>query len=451
MQALAASLAKMQSQPVAAYDLSQVDMIATVRKFMETIQPGDFVLIYFSGYGYQDPASGLNYLLPVGFDVKDRTAISQRALAVRSITSRLEERKAGTKMLLLDASREAPGLPTGLTLTAPGEHSVISYSAGLNGVTLDPPGGGVNVYTAALIRALETPGSTPTNVVSRTQSDVNRDSGGKQLPFVIQTPVEDLVFTPAPARAADVGVRTQQSAATPIPTPPFLPLASQPADRKPGDRAIDPKDKLIYAWVPPGSFLMGCSNGDNECEGNEKPAHPVKISKGFWMGQTEVTQEAYRKLMGKDPASIKAAKLPVDNVTWEEARNYCQAAGMRLPTEAEWEWAARAGGTGSRYGDLYRIAWYRGNTGGQEREVGLKQPNAWGLYDMLGNVWEWVADWYADRYEAGSAADPQGPSSGKAHTVRGGSSLVIPLYARVSYRDRAEPNLSSIGFRCAGN
>jgi formylglycine-generating enzyme required for sulfatase activity len=276
---------------------------------------------------------------------------------------------------------------------------------------------------------------------------VTRDSGGKQLPFVIQTAVEDLVFTPA--RPADGGRPVSQAPA--IQTPPFLPTSTPAADRKPGDQAINPKDKLIYVWVPPGTFQMGCSTGDNECEGNERPAHQVTISKGFWMGQTEVTEDAYQKLTGKDPSTIKGAKLPVDGVTWEDARNYCQAAGMRLPTEAEWELAARAGGGAGRYGDLDRIAWYRGNSGGQKREVGLKQANAWGLYDTLGNLWEWVADWYTDRYSPVNATDPQGPASGKAHTVRGGSCNVIPLYARVSYRDRSEPTLNSIGFRCVGN
>ena len=204
VQALGASLSKMQSQPQAVYDVSQVELIATVRKFMETVQPGDFVLIYFSGYGYQDAASGLNYLLPVGFDPKDRTAISQKALAVRSFESRLEERKAGTRMLLLDACRQAPGLPVGLATFAPHSGQVVSFSAPANQTAVDPASGGVNSFTAALIQALETPGSTPASVAAL-------------LPSVIETPLDALVFTPA--RPADSGVRGQPTGANPQANP----------------------------------------------------------------------------------------------------------------------------------------------------------------------------------------------------------------------------------------
>jgi len=433
VQALAATLSKMQSQPQTAYDLSQVDLVTTIRNFMSTVQPGDFVMIYFSGYGFQDSASGLNYLLPVGFDPKDHAALSQKALALRGLESRLEERKAGTKMLLLDASRQAPGLPTGLASVVPHASEVVSFAAPTNQVLADPADGGVNSFTASLLAALETPGSTPASVAS-------------QLPSMMQTPLEALVFTPS---RPESGVRSLPPSLT---NPQPGSTAQPTAPRKPGDPALNPKDKLIYVWVPAGTFTMGCSAGDAECAANEKPSHQVKITKGFWMGRTEVTQEAYQALTGKDPSDSKGAKLPVSNVTWDDARNYCQAAAMRLPTEAEWEYAARAGSLAPRYGDLDQIAWHRGNTGGKIHDVAERQPNAWGLYDMLGNVWEWVADWYSDRYEGGDATDPQGPSKGTVHTVRGGSFNVVPRYARASYRDRFEPALlSSIGFRCVGN
>jgi formylglycine-generating enzyme required for sulfatase activity len=156
--------------------------------------------------------------------------------------------------------------------------------------------------------------------------------------------------------------------------------------------------------------MMGCSPGDGECFPNEMPAHVVTITKGFWVGQTEVTQEAYQKVTGKDPSHFKGAKLPVEGIIWSEAQNYCRMAGMRLPTEAEWEYAARAGSSAGRYGSLDQIAWYNGNSGNRTHEVGQKQANAWGLYDTLGNVLEWVADWFDERYPAGSQTDPRGPN-----------------------------------------
>jgi formylglycine-generating enzyme required for sulfatase activity len=156
----------------------------------------------------------------------------------------------------------------------------------------------------------------------------------------------------------------------------------------------NPKDGLRYVWIPPGKFTMGCSAGDVEgCHG-EEPAHQATITKGFWLGQTEVTQAAYKRVVGTDPSYSKGAELPVEQVSWDEAQGYCQAAGGRLPTEAEWEYAARAGSPKSRYGNIDRIAWYQSNSGGHTHEVAQKEANAWGLYDMLGNVREWTADWY---------------------------------------------------------
>ena len=215
----------------------------------------------------------------------------------------------------------------------------------------------------------------------------------------------------------------------------------------------NPKDGLTYVWIQPGTFTMGCSPGDTQCDSDEKPAHQVTITRGFWMGQTDVTQEAYERVTGKNPSHFKGPKLPVETVNWNEAQGYCQAVGMRLPTEAEWEYAARAGTTGSRYGDLDQIAWYTANSGGKTHEVMQKQPNAWGLYDMLGNVFEWTSDWYADKYAGNAETDPQGPASGQNRVLRGGSWNGVPADLRASDRSGNEPgnHLSNLGFRCLGN
>jgi formylglycine-generating enzyme required for sulfatase activity len=215
------------------------------------------------------------------------------------------------------------------------------------------------------------------------------------------------------------------------------------------------KDGLTYVWIPPGRFKMGCSPGDKECFDNEKPAHEVTITHGFWMGQTPVTQEAYQRVLGHNPSHFKGPRLPVEEVTWNEAQSYCEAVGMRLPTEAEWEYAARAGSATARYGNLDEVAWYIGNSDGQTHEVGQKQPNAFGLYDVLGNVFQWVADWYGQKYdEQKVAVNPTGPSSGQYRVLRGGAWAYNPRDARASYRYRSGPEPSNrndnFGFRCAG-
>ena len=223
-----------------------------------------------------------------------------------------------------------------------------------------------------------------------------------------------------------------------------------------GDTKVNPKDGLTYVWIAPGTFTMGCSPGDNECGGDEKPAHPVTISKGFWIGQTEVTQQAYVRVIGNNPSDERRDRLPVEQVSWYDSISYCHAVDMRLPTEAEWEYAARAGDTTVRYGQLDAVAWYEGNSGDKPHEVAQKQPNAFGLYDMLGNVSEWVNDWWDYKYYSLAAiTDPQGPSTGKYRVWRGGSFLEHADRARASMRDDMNPNfrrvIYDIGFRCAGD
>ncbi len=255
----------------------------------------------------------------------------------------------------------------------------------------------------------------------------------------------------------------------------------------------NPKDGLKYVWVPPGTFQMGCSPGDKECYDNEKPAHEVKISKGFWIGQTEVTVRAYKrfvrsagKTMPPEPNFIgrplntgwSNEAMPIVDVTWDEASDYCTWAGGRLPTEAEWEYAARGGSTETRYGSLDEVAWHADNSGQQRldstrilnedqknyvqrlkgngngmHEVGKKRANGFGLYDVLGNVWEWVNDWYDEHYYQNSPSqDPSGPASGQYRVLRGGSWIDSPGLVRVSLRYRVVPGDRDLsyggGFRC---
>jgi formylglycine-generating enzyme required for sulfatase activity len=217
---------------------------------------------------------------------------------------------------------------------------------------------------------------------------------------------------------------------------------------------VNPIDGLTYVWIPPGTFTMGCSPGDRECSDDEKPAHRVTITKGFWIGRTEVTQAAYEHVTGRNPSEFKGASLPVETISWDEAGAYCKAVGMRLPTEAEWEYAARGRNPAARYGALDAVAWVPSNSGAKTHDVAQKQPNGYGLYDMLGNIWEWVADWFDYKYYASRpASDPKGPSSAQNRTVRGGARDDIPRNAPASARYLYAPDSRSndVGVRCAGD
>lgn len=224
---------------------------------------------------------------------------------------------------------------------------------------------------------------------------------------------------------------------------------------------LNPKDGLKYVWIPAGAFRMGCSPGDTECDSDEKPAHTVTLTRGFWIGQTEFTVRAYQhftRLTGHVeaiapglPPEWKSDLLPVVDITWADAQDYCRWAGGRLPTEAEWEYAARGGSAGGRYAPLAEAAWWNGNSEDQAHEVAGKRPNRLGLYDVLGNAWEWVNDWYDENYYSHSPlVDPPGPASGRSRVVRGGSWSRPEKHARASFRGSFDADLTygSLGCRC---
>jgi formylglycine-generating enzyme required for sulfatase activity len=229
----------------------------------------------------------------------------------------------------------------------------------------------------------------------------------------------------------------------------------------PVDVRVNPKDGLKYVWIPPGTFVMGCSPADNECFVDETPSHRVTLSKGFWIGQTEVTVGAYRRFAAAAGRPMPPApgfnsrwandNMPIVNVSWNDGRDYCTWAGGRLPTEAEWEYAARGGSAAGRYGEVGEIAWYDKNSGGQTHEVAQKPANAFRLFDVLGNVWEWVNDWYEQNYyQNRPSEDPPGPTSGSRRVLRGGSWSYNSRSVRVSYRTRHDPDYwdDNLGLRC---
>ena len=213
-------------------------------------------------------------------------------------------------------------------------------------------------------------------------------------------------------------------------------------------------DGMEFAWVPAGEFVMGSTS--SEAEDDESPVTRVRISRGYWLGKHEVTQAEWQAVTGTNPAHFSGCgSCPVENVSWDDAQGFIRSlngrAGgsrYRLPTEAEWEYAARAGTAGDRYGNVDAIAWYDGNSGDRTHPVGQKAPNAWGLHDMLGNVWELVQDWYGD-YPGGAVTDPGGPGSGSYRLGRGGSWFYDARICRASNRGNNPPGYGNphLGFR----
>lgn len=209
--------------------------------------------------------------------------------------------------------------------------------------------------------------------------------------------------------------------------------------------------------IPAGTFVMGSPMSDSESYDDERPQHEVTVSP-FWLGKFEVTNAQYARFLTANP-TVKSPDgwtdtmppaEPVVNVSWDDANAFAHWAGGRLPTEAEWEYAARAGSVESRYGKLDEIAWYGKNSTSHIHSVGELKPNAWGLHDTLGNVWEWCSDRYGP-YEKKSLHDPSGPTVGSERVIRGGSWGSDARRVRAAYRGRSDSVYRDgrLGFRLA--
>ena len=225
---------------------------------------------------------------------------------------------------------------------------------------------------------------------------------------------------------------------------------------------VAPGTKITLYWCPPGKFTMGSPPVEKGRFPNEVQ-HEVTLTRGFWLGKTEVTQGQWQAVMGSLPCHFKdGPNLPVETVGWDDAQEFCgklTAKGLlpegwkfALPTEAQWEYACRAGTTGDYAGDLDGMAWHVGNSGGKTHEVGTKKANAWGLHDMHGNVCEWCADWLGD-YPTGATVDPRGPANDPrmVRVVRGGGWFLESQYCRSANREWSAPAYrgNGLGLRVA--
>ncbi len=229
---------------------------------------------------------------------------------------------------------------------------------------------------------------------------------------------------------------------------------------------------INMVYIPPGEFMMGSPDNEPRRDSDESPQHRVHLTNGYWMAETEVTQGLWKAVMGSNPSHFKAcgSNCPVEKVSWDQSKEFIRrlnglvsGGGFRLPTEAEWEYAARAGTTtpfhtgrcldtnqanydGNHPLDGCSKGEYRGTT----VKVASFAPNAWGLYDMHGNVWEWVEDWHGN-YPSGSVTDPTGPSQGTDRIRRGGSWYFRAKLCRSAYRGIFAPgfNGNDLGLRLA--
>ncbi len=233
----------------------------------------------------------------------------------------------------------------------------------------------------------------------------------------------------------------------------MLSIRSQPGDW------TEPVTGMVFVWVEGGCYEMGCGDWTDSCGSDESPVHEVCVD-GFWMGKYEVTQGQWQQIMGSNPSYFKTGdNYPVETVSWNDCQNFINklnsqsGSTFRLPTEAEWEYAARSGGREEKYAggnDLDGLGWYSSNSGSHTHEIGTKAANGLGIYDMSGNVYEWCQDWYAFNYYAGSPRDnPKGPSTGSYRVSRGGAWSHNAQNCRAAKRYNGGPDrkYDNMGFR----
>jgi len=465
-------------------NLTKEEMDETITDFGRKIADSDAALFYYAGHGLQ--VKGQNYMVPVDANIDSEAKVPYRAVNINQLLEEMDSSRSRVNIVMLDACRNNPisgkfrsGGGRGLAPpTSMPKGTVIVYATDPGNVAAD--GSGRNgLFTAGLLTAFKGSDLTLGGVLYAASKQVQNSSGHQQIPYINGPATLQREFSfIQPSSMTDL----QPSSVQPQPLTPRV-SAPQPATvyKKPAQQETS---GLEMVNVPGGCFQMGDNFGDGASD--EKPVHEACVS-DFAIGKYEVTVGQFRSFVNATGYSTEAEKgdgcyvltggnwgknassnwknpgfsqedtHPVACVSWNDATVYSRwlsgqsGRSYRLPTGAEWEYAARSGGKREKYsgGDnVDAVAWYDKNSGSKTHPVGQKQANGLGLYDISGNVWEWVSDWYGN-YTSGRQQNPQGPSSDSSRVIRGGSWSGDPRDVRASYRDFYVPGFRSgvMGFR----
>ncbi len=446
-------------------DLRTMDL--GVQRFVSGLRPDDVALFYFSGHGIS--VEGENFLLPISFAAEMEADVRYQAYSAARVRDLIRARNVRLSILVLDACRSNPfrasrsggGGLSGMS----GAGAFIAFAADEGRTADDNPKERNGLFTKHLLAELKTPGLGLESLFTRVRSKVHNESQGKQTPFSYSGLLGDFSFVPSPPPPppAPLPKPGPTPAPTPAATPPPAAPAPAPVIPEPrevlpsfGEKRTHPKDGLRYVYIPPGRSIVGCYP-EATCQKGDLPGREVQTATGFWIGETEVTREAFQKVMGALPplrsathqkmALVLQSRLPVTDITPAQAHQYCRTLGLRLPTEFEWEFAARAGAAVSQPEPLDSYAWLApDNTqsvqallraGAATHPVAQKQPNLWGLFDMLGNVAEFTL-----------LTEDQ-----RRISLRGGSFVQTADKVRFSRRyvlPEGDTTYMNFGFRCAG-
>ena len=407
---------------------NQGQMKRAVRDFGESAKGADIALMYYSGHGTQ--IQGQNYLIPVGAEagINKESDYDIEAVSTSLIIGQIAAAQPKAAVVVLDACRNNPfarsvkSAQKGMARIIAPQGILVAYATSPDNTAEDN-----GFYAKALAGHITTPGLELVQVFRNTAKQVQKNSNGQQIPFIGDLSINDSVYL---ASIQPEPVSQQGLAPAPVPVPP---QPARPATVAVGQAFRDCADCPEMVVIPAGSFQMGSNDGDAD----EKPIHPVAI-KRFALGKYEVTQGQWRAVMGSNPSRFTKCgdNCPVEKVSWDDIQQYIQKLNQqtgqqyRLPSEAEWEYAARAGSS-TQYGWGDNIGMNNANCDGcaspwdnqTTAPVGSFKANAFGLYDMHGNVYEWVQDWYHDSY-SGAPSDGSAWASGgnrDSRVLRSGS------------------------------
>ena len=433
-------------------DLDHKQMKRAIRQFGDQIKAGDVALFYYAGHGVQSSDTE-NYLIPLGADIEDESDLAYKAINANWVLSKLQLSNPSLKIMILDACRDNPfrgfrgwrgSNERGLARMRSSGGTIIAYAAD-EGQKASDGNGRNGLYTQELLKLLGQSGVRASQMFSDVSWEVSQNSLGKgQIPFLSMKAVPPIVLDPV------------------IPVSELLPEIMATPSQQPR-RSFEPETVFIQG----GTFQMGCVSGKN-CQDDEKPVHTVSVS-SFYMGKTEITFDQWDACVSAGGCSHKPddegwgrGNRPVINVSWDDAQEYVAwlsketEKNYRLPTEAEWEYAARAGSTtkysfGNNDNQLDDYAWYGyEKSGKQTHPVAEKKSNAYGLYDMHGNVWEWTCSVYKKPYNGSEAKCVNANDSDSIPRVlRGGSWDHGPSYLRSANRSYDDPDgrYNDDGFR----
>jgi formylglycine-generating enzyme required for sulfatase activity len=450
-------------------------------------------LFYFSGHGGE--YKGKNYLIPKEASIGSAADLEDKALNAQRVLNGMEESGASVNLVFLDCCREDLGKNVGGAELAPlkARGSFVGFAT-RSGDFADPEAKG-SPYTRFLLKHLGTPGVSVSDMYANVIGDVKNYSlrvlGEERRPgfyseldapfYFVPVSVGKLGGTAEPQALIAERMRLEEerrkweeerkrfemakltppktAVPPPDPVPDAGPLrAVEGAVGKTLDVSLPGGKGMRFCYCPPGNFRMGSPLNEHGRSDDENPVS-VTITQGFWMAETEVTQAQWQAVMGSKPSSFKGSSLPVDSVTWNDAMEMVgklnqvvrlpNGLKFALPTEAQWEYACRAG-TQTAYAFANNFP-RRDINFDAKQPVGVKsyRPNRWGLYDMHGNVWEWCADRYGDRLQGG--VDPEGASSGVSRVNRGGGWNDVAVGCRAAERGANEPGIRffNLGFRPA--